>query len=736
LRIDEPTLAITEHCVEPRTTSPSGGRTTGPFEVVASVAPSQGESLDFRDVFGRVAEVAQDAFAFDRMCVLRLEGEEHLRVYSVTTPRSLGDPRDGVEGRLISMADFSPRFLPHLPVDRIDTERDLVPAYAWDRETLDAGIRSIIHAVLRSEGRILGVLAFSSRQKGAFTSHHETVVLALGNLVAVALEHERLWSSIRERRRRSDALDALLPTLARALDMREAFERISDATRHVIPHDVLTLGVFSTDLRTVRVYTMADGQSREFPPLPVLNELRMTDRDSLIVRDIVVGDRARGIAHFLPLSPNGQEGAWSEARLDPVRMNMLTSLGLRSALGVPLHAEGKLAGQIMFYSRQTHRYQPDDSDLARRIAAHVGLALAYQRLAEEQRRSTDARRRAERLAVRVETLTREIEALREPRQIVGESVAWREVLRQATQVAATSTTVLLLGESGTGKEVVARFLHRVSPRADGPYVALNCAALPDQLLEAELFGYEKGAFTGAVRAKAGQIERAAGGILFLDEVGEMSASLQAKLLRVLEEREYQRLGGSELLKADVRVVSATNRDLRAAVEHGTFRDDLYYRLSVFDIRLPALRERREDILPLSRLFLGEIGHSFGRPPAGLTREAQELLLQYHWPGNVRELRNMLERAAILTDGGRIGVEHLSLSGPRPARRAGAADRESERGNDAFGGRLASMADLRSRERHMIEAALEAARHNKSLAARRLGLTRKQLYGRLRRYGLS
>jgi transcriptional regulator with PAS, ATPase and Fis domain len=260
---------------------------------------------------------------------------------------------------------------------------------------------------------------------------------------------------------------------------------------------------------------------------------------------------------------------------------------------------------------------------------------------------------------------------------------------------------------------------------------LNCAALPDQLLESELFGYEKGAFTGAVAAKAGQIERAAPGVLFLDEVGEMSVSAQAKLLRVLQEKEFQRLGGARALSADVRVVAATNRDLRTAVENGSFREDLYYRLHVFEISLPPLRERRDDILPLAEEFLAEIARGFGRPPGGISREARERLLQYHWPGNVRELRNALERAAILCEGGVIDAQHLSLAGPRAplvgdgiAAREGAPDKH-----------LSTAADLRAVERVMVEKALNEARYNRSAAARALGLTRKQLYIRLRRFGL-
>ena len=301
-------------------------------------------------------------------------------------------------------------------------------------------------------------------------------------------------------------------------------------------------------------------------------------------------------------------------------------------------------------------------------------------------------------------------------RVVGESVEWREVLRKATQVAATHTTVLITGESGTGKEVVARFIHAASVRKSGPFVALNCAALPEQLLESELFGYERGAFTSAQQAKPGQVELASGGVLFLDEVSEMSLSAQAKFLRVLQEREFQRLGGTRLLKANIRVIAATNRDLRKAVERGDFREDLFYRLGVFDIQIPPLRERPSDIVPLSETFLQEIGRSFGRPAAGLTREARQALLQYEWPGNVRELRNVLERAAILCDGAPIGTSHLTLRSAAKALR-----------NDTT--------DLGAIERTTIAKVLQECRGNKSKAARRLGVSRTQLHLRIRKYRL-
>jgi transcriptional regulator with PAS, ATPase and Fis domain len=247
-------------------------------------------------------------------------------------------------------------------------------------------------------------------------------------------------------------------------------------------------------------------------------------------------------------------------------------------------------------------------------------------------------------------------------------------------------------------------------------VAINCAALPDQLLESELFGHERGAFTGALQPKPGQIEVASGGVLFLDEVGEMSPPAQAKLLRVLQEREFQRLGATRTLKANVRVVTATNRDLRRAVEAGTFREDLYYRLHVFEIRIPPLRERKADLALFTEAFLKEIGRSLVHPPAGLADEAKAALFAHDWPGNVRELRNVLERAAILCDGGFITTEHLSLYCPRPAASP-------------------STTDLGILERQMIEQVLSETRWNKVMAAKRLGLTRTQLYGRLRKYDL-
>jgi two-component system response regulator FlrC len=297
---------------------------------------------------------------------------------------------------------------------------------------------------------------------------------------------------------------------------------------------------------------------------------------------------------------------------------------------------------------------------------------------------------------------------------IGTSPAWREVIRRATQVAATEATTCLQGESGTGKEVIARFIHQRSPRGRGPFIAINCAALPEQLLESELFGFERGAFTGAQQSKPGQIELAAGGVLFLDEITEMTPAAQAKFLRVIQEREFVRLGGTRPVRANVRVIAATNRDLRDAVTQGHFRADLYYRLNVFDIRLPPLRQRREDILPLAQRFLKEFGHHVAGA-LQLMPDAIAALLRHDWPGNVRELRNVIERATIVCENSAIHAGDLSLLAPPVPE--------------------GDSTDLEELERRTIERVMRDANWNKVQASRKLGITRTQLYMRLRKYGL-
>jgi two-component system response regulator FlrC len=486
-------------------------------------------------------------------------------------------------------------------------------------------------------------------------------------------------------------------------DRDELFRGLARELQPVVRFDFLGLALFDERTRVVVPFVLeASGEPSALPELNSDDQLTynvLEQRQALVIPEIEEETR------FV------QE------------IQYLARQKTRSACCLPLVTPQRSIGMLIAASRTKHTYGSDDVSFLSLVANQVAFAI------DHTQRAADARERAASLERRVTTLAAEVDALGGHRRVLGESPLWRTALKRATQVAATETTVLLHGESGTGKEVLARFIHRASARANGPFVALNCAALPEQLLESELFGYERGAFTGAVQAKPGQLELAAGGVLFLDEVGEMSPSAQAKVLRVLQEREFQRVGGTRTLRADVRVVAATNRNLRRQIERGAFREDLYYRLNVFEIPLPPLRERRDDILPLADVFLGDIARSLGRPPGGIAREARDGLLAYAWPGNVRELRNVLERAAILCEGGLITSEHLVFDqGASGVAAGGAPSKSGAPGRDTT--------DLKVIERATIERALADAKHNKSLAAKKLGLSRKQLYVRLRQHGLS
>ena len=304
--------------------------------------------------------------------------------------------------------------------------------------------------------------------------------------------------------------------------------------------------------------------------------------------------------------------------------------------------------------------------------------------------------------------------------IVGHSPAMQEVFDVIRQVAPTRTTVLIQGESGTGKELVARALHQCSPRAGGPFVPVHCAALAPSLLESELFGHEKGAFTGAVERRRGRFEAADGGTLFLDEIGEIDPSVQVKILRVLEERRFERVGGSQPVDVDVRLVAATNRDLGRMVAEGKFREDLFYRLFVVNLVLPPLREREGDLVLLTQHFLKTLAAEHGKKVQGIAPDAMDALAAHSWPGNVRELRNALERMVVLSSGERLTAKDLP-----PALRAPAGRRDAPTSGSV----------LRDAERRLIEEALRRSKGSRTRAATELGISRRTLHRKLNEFGL-
>jgi transcriptional regulator with GAF, ATPase, and Fis domain len=398
-----------------------------------------------------------------------------------------------------------------------------------------------------------------------------------------------------------------------------------------------------------------------------------------------------------------------------------------------LHFGDEVGGVLFLGNHNPHWYDDVDVEVATVVAGQIVLGIQHQRLAEEQRRRAAIERRAQTLERSLKSARSELLQQYDFDQILGRSPILREALTRAAQVARTETTVLVTGESGTGKELVARAIHHASPRSDGPFVAVNCAALPDTLLESELFGHERGAFTGADRQKPGRFELAAGGTLFLDEIGDLSAAVQVKLLRVLQEREFERVGGTATVKADVRLVAATNRDLAAEMVARRFRSDLFYRLSVFNVHLPPLRERGDDVLLLADHFIRSLGEKMGKGDLTLSRDARELLRRYPWPGNIRELQNAIERSLITSEGTLITAAQLVIPlGSQPVSSQLHAAPPPPAAPPAPANAPGSLQDL---ERAAILEALRRTHGHKSRAAAILGLTRFQLYTRLKRYGI-
>jgi transcriptional regulator with GAF, ATPase, and Fis domain len=677
------------------------------LDQAAALLPALLEVLDVREVFDRLSSISQAALPHD-MLTLGLFNDE---LTTLTLYARAGQNSD--LGRTFPQP-YPTAVIQTFEFDIID-DRAAYPLER-DRPPTTLGLRSSLRLPFRFDGKTVGGIGFHSFEPGKYGSDDIVVARRLADYVGIALSHQRLAEQakhneeLRARLEKSDLLDDVLASVTSAGELPEVFDKISNATQKVLAHDALVLTALLPDRRHGKVYASKAPEMAFFPEIlevpPSVSE-----------------------------NPDWEFDLVPDLQSDPAQRSLtVAQRGYRAVLRVAIRLDHDFVGALSFLSLTPARYGPADVPIARRIADRLAVSFARERGTTLLRRADEATERASRLEARVRALTEELDAHTGYRRVVGESPQWHHVLTQATQVAATETTVLLLGESGTGKEVVARFLHRGSSRKQGPFIALNCAALPEQLLEAELFGYERGAYTGATQSKPGQLEQAAGGTLFLDEVAEMSPSAQAKFLRVLQEREFQRLGGTRVLRTDARVIAATNRDLPRAIAGGQFREDLYYRLNVFAIRLPPLRDRRDDILPLSEAFLTEIGRGLGRPPGGISREARSMLVDYRWPGNVRELRNILERAAILCDGGLITPEHLAFNvavAPSPSPLADlAADAVA-----AAPVRSASEGQLQAMERSIIEQALQTARFNKSKAAKALGLSRHQLYIRMQKYGL-
>ncbi len=404
----------------------------------------------------------------------------------------------------------------------------------------------------------------------------------------------------------------------------------------------------------------------------------------------------------------------SDARFRPDLRDIFHRFGIQSGFWVPLKRSEEWFGSLSFASQSLDAYGADEREFMEHIARHVTIAvenaLAFEKISELRKRIEDEK----------VYLEEEIRSEYRFDEILGSSPALRQVLRQIETAAPTDSTVLIQGETGTGKELVARAIHQLSRRNHGTFVKLNCSAIPSGLIESELLGHEKGAFTGALAQRIGRFEVAHRGTLFLDEIGELPLELQPKLLRVLQDGQFERLGGSRTIHSDFRLVAASNRDLRLMIGEQQFRTDLYYRLNVFPITIPPLRERREDIPTLVRYFVQEFATRMRKQIEAIPAEAMETLVQYSWPGNVRELRNVLERSVILTSGRRLHIPKDAVD-------------ESAQLPDAAG-----MVPLATAERRHIREALNATKGvigGPKGAAILLGMKRSTLQSRMQKLGI-
>ena len=583
------------------------------------------------------------------------------------------------------------------------------PGFVRQRDSVKAaGLRSAVIVPVMAGSRVIGELSAASHLEAAYDDVHVERLRTVGHMIGPFIDVIALLYRERRRRHRMDLLSGITKMLGTTLDLREILAPVGEAVRPAIAFDAM--GVIMLDTSG---WKWAFFGTAGEPPVPGIERIPAAEFS------------------YAAALMDGRPVLFDEAakQLDSARAGdrAVLAAGLQSCLWVPMHFGDEVGGTLFFGKHEPYWYDDVDVEVATVIGSRMVLGIQHQRLAEEQRRLASAERRARGLEQSLKSARRELHQRYGFDQMIGDSPLLREALTRAAQVARTETTVLLTGESGTGKELVARAIHYASPRADGPFVAVNCAALPDTLLESELFGHERGAFTGADRQKPGRFELAAHGTLFLDEIGELSAAVQVKLLRVLQEREFERVGGTATLKADLRLIAATNRDLMAEMAAGRFRNDLFYRLSVFNVHLPPLRERGDDVLLLADSFVRTLAAKMGRSDVTLSRDAVDLLQRHPWPGNIRELQNAIERGLITCEGALVTAAHLAISLPS-ARTILRQQPEPVRP-------AASSVDLHDLERKAVVDALQRTHGHKARAAVLLGLTRFQLYSRLKRYDI-
>jgi formate hydrogenlyase transcriptional activator len=574
----------------------------------------------------------------------------------------------------------------------------------WMRYAVERGIQSSISLPLIAHERVLGALGVVSLREGTFTEEDATLLAQCSTQIAIAVENalnfenaRQAEQAARKERDRSHLLLELNNAMVSHLDLHELVKRISSSLQQVLQHDFVGLALYEAE----------SGK--------VIARARDSSADAIVPFD--PEGTTSGLAYQTGQSvylPHPDRNAFpSEVTAE------FFDKGMKTLFSVPVTVRGQKLGVLTLASVREDALTADDRELVEQITKQVALAAANALIV------SDLETLKNRLAQEKLYLEDEIRTELNFDEIVGQSPALRQVLQMVETVASSDSTVLLLGETGTGKELIARAVHTHSRRQQRTFVKLNCAAIPTGLLESELFGHEKGAFTGAISQKLGRLELADQGTLFLDEVGDIPVEIQPKLLRALQEREFERLGSTHTKKVNVRLVAATNRDLEKMIAAREFRSDLYYRLNVFPIRIPPLRERPEDIPLLVRYFAEKFSRQMQKQIESIPAEAMARLRAWHWPGNIRELENLIERSVILSNSNALQVPLAELNRPRT--------------NSGVTIPAIPAATLKGTEREHIIKVLRETRGvlaGPNGAAKRLGLKRTTLQYKMKKLGIT
>jgi formate hydrogenlyase transcriptional activator len=559
------------------------------------------------------------------------------------------------------------------------------------------GIRSYCALPLTTTQRRLGALGLGSSREGLYGEKDLRLLQRVAELIAMAVENSLMYGALQLERQRLQMLLEVNNTLVTNLDIQQLFPAIAGFIRKVVRQDYASVAIYDEPTQSLHVYALDSS-------LP----------DGLIGADTTVSVHGTAAGRAILEKETKIYNLGDLKSIHNAVIDRMLEQGIQSLCCIPLITRKGAIGTLNLASTEDNAFVSQDFGFLKQVTAQVAVALDNARAYREIAQLKD------KLAHEKSYLEGEIRSDRNFEEIVGESPALKRVLSQAKTVAPSNATVLILGDTGTGKELIARAIHRMSTRKDASFIKLNCAAIPTGLLESELFGHEKGAFTGAVSQKIGRLELADKGTLFLDEVGDIPLELQPKLLRVLQDQEFERLGANRTIRVNVRLVAATNRDLAKSVAEREFRSDLYYRLNVFPIRMPALRERGKDIQLLVRYFVQKYSRRMNKQIETIPSETMNALANWEWPGNVRELENFIERSVILSEGSILNVPLAEL-------------RPSDYENSQSDGTLESL------ERELI---VRVLRETSGViagprgAAARLGLKRTTLQSRMLKMGLS